>query len=252
MSTYGLCQLTLIPVRKEPAEFSEMISQLLYGETYEVLDTKGSWSFIRTHFDNYKGWVDSKMTMILNEEAFDIYQHIPKAFIKEPICKLSARDLKSPVPYLAGGSTILDDSNLPLREDDRSMHRSNSTIDITGVALQFLHAPYLWGGRTIFGIDCSGFTQIVYKMNGIFLPRDAYQQATMGETIHLLEYAQPGDLVFFENDQEQIVHTGILIDNSHLIHSSGMVHIGDVDSVGIPNPENDEYSYFLKLIKRVI
>src|SRR6266498_2845980 len=99
MFTYGLCQLTLIPIRKEPAEFSEMISQLLYGETFEVLDAKGSWCFIRTHFDNYNGWVDTKMTTILNEEAFETYQHIPKAYIKEPICKIFARDRKSPVPY---------------------------------------------------------------------------------------------------------------------------------------------------------
>lgn len=252
MSTYGICQLTLIPIRKGPAEFSEMISQLLFGETYDVLSSKGSWNFIRTHFDNYEGWVDAKMTTILNNEAFETYQNTTKAYIREPIYKVTKADWQGKVSYLAGGSTVADDGSLSAILNDEVLCRFNSTIDITGMALQFLHAPYLWGGRTIFGIDCSGFTQIVYKMNGIFLPRDAYQQAAMGKTIHSLEDAAPGDLVFFENDNEHIVHTGILLDNAHLIHSSGMVHIDDVDSVGIPNPEDDGYSYFLKLIKRVI
>ena len=257
MSKFGICQLTLIPMRKEPAESSEMVNQLLFGETFEIIGTKDSWSHIRAHFDNYKGWVTTKMLTPLDSEGLKDYQAARKAYLKEPVCKVSMADTKIPVSYLAGGSTLLEENNQLILgnhilglEHTAALHRSDSKIDIIETALKFLNTPYLWGGRTMFGIDCSGFTQVVFKMNGLVLPRDAHQQADLGNTVHSVNEARPGDLAFFTKDEKHIIHTGIILENSEIIHSSGKVHIDKIDPQGIFNVEAKEHSHKLKIIKR--
>ena len=257
MPTFGICQLTLIPIRKEPAEPSEMVSQLLYGETFEIIGSKGSWSHIRTHFDDYKGWITTKMLTPMDSDELNKYQLSNKIYLKEPVCRVSLTENKLPVSYLAGGSTLLEENNQLILgnhilglEHTAALHRPGSKVDIVGTALQFLNSPYLWGGRTIFGLDCSGFTQVVFKMNGFVLPRDAHQQAELGKTIHSLKDAQPGDLAFFDTGKGRIIHTGILLEHSEIIHSSGKVHIAKLDQEGIFYAEKNEYSHKLRLIKR--
>ena len=259
MAHWGICQLTLIPLRKEPAERSEMVSQLIFGETVEILGTKDKWSHVRTHFDNYKGWVTSKMLSVLDEEEFNNYQSGSKVYLKEAVCMVSRTETRLPVSYLAGGSTLVEENNQLILghhilgfDHEAALFRPGSEIDITGTALKFLNAPYLWGGRTIFGIDCSGFTQIVYKMNGFILPRDAHQQAELGTTVQSVGEAKPGDLAFFENEKGQITHTGIILKNAEIIHSSGKVHIDKLDQRGIFNLEANEYSHKLRIIKRIL
>ena len=116
----------------------------------------------------------------------------------------------------------------------------------------YLNSPYLWGGRSPFGIDCSGFTQMVFKLNGIKLPRDAYEQAEIGKTLNFIEETQKGDLAFFDNEEGKIIHTGIIIDKNKIIHSSGKVRIDNLDHYGIFNAETGKYSHNLRLIKKVV
>ena len=258
MPAFGICQLTLIPIRKEPTEQSEMVNQLLFGETVEILSSKGSWSHIRTHFDEYEGWLNTNMITLLDEKKFKTYQSSPKIFLKAPFFKVSSTASERPVSYIPGGSTLLEENDLTISEnilrelDTRAeLHHLSSKVDIIGTAFNFLNAPYLWGGRTIFGIDCSGFTQIVFKMNGQTLPRDAGQQAKLGKNIGNIEEARSGDLAFFCAEDGRITHTGIIIENYEIIHASGCVHIEKLDKHGILNATTMEYSYKLSSIKRL-
>jgi hypothetical protein len=234
-----------------------MVSQLLFGETFEIMGTKGSWSYIRSHFDDYEGWITTKMIAPLREDELNEYKSAKKVYVKEPVWRIMEMEAHLPVFYLAGGSTLLEQdgqlifgsSTLGL-DSNAALHRQEDKADIIGTALKFLNTPYLWGGRTVFGIDCSGYTQIVYKMNGMVLPRDASQQAELGKTIQSVEETHPGDLAFFENDKGSITHTGIILENVRIIHSSGKVHIDKIDKQGIYNVEKQEYSHKLAKIKR--
>jgi gamma-D-glutamyl-L-lysine dipeptidyl-peptidase len=258
MSTYGICELSLIPVRIEPSERSEMVTQILYGETVEILETHASWSRVHCHFDAYEGWVTTKMLTIMDIESFARYQGAPKVYLKEAICRVSATTDQSLISHLAGGSTLLEKGNEIIHdhqslilESDTKLHYADSIKDITGIAYQFLHAPYLWGGRTLFGIDCSGFTQVVFKMNGLALARDAYQQAKEGISIPI-EEIKPGDLAFFHNDQGRIIHTGIILEKEQIIHASGKVRIDKITTLGIINTQTNENTHRLHMIKRMI
>jgi gamma-D-glutamyl-L-lysine dipeptidyl-peptidase len=258
MQLYGICQLTLIPVRKEPAERSEMTNQLLFGETFDVLDANGSWSYICSHLDNYKGWITTKMLLPLTATDWQKNETLEKVFLKDTICRIFQPVTYLPVSYLAGGSTLtvengvvmLGNTALLLESSAEIFHNMNK-VTITETALKFLNSPYLWGGRTIFGIDCSGLTQIVYKMNGIVIPRDAHQQATIGNAVNSIDEALPGDLAFFVRDDGYIMHTGIILENQQIIHSTGKVRIDKIDEKGIVNLENKKYSHTLKCIKRI-
>ena len=119
-------------------------------------------------------------------------------------------------------------------------------------AYMYLNAPYLWGGKGPFGIDCSGFVQVVFRLNGILLPRDAYQQADIGDTLSFVEEGQAGDLAFFDNENGKITHVGILNDAQHIIHASGKVRIDRIDHQGIFHEENGTYTHRLRLLKRII
>ena len=259
MVTHGICQLTLIPVRKDPAERSEMTTQILFGETFDVLQTEGSWSLIKSHLDNYKGWITTKMFIAMNDNEFLSFQKKQKVYLKDAVCKIFQSVTHLPITYLAGGSTLIEENgqiliggNVLMLENNAELHHPDSKPDIPGTAHKFLNTPYLWGGRTIFGVDCSGLTQTVYKMNGISIPRDAHQQAEIGKTVLDVKTAKPGDLAFFEREDGHIIHTGIVLENSRIMHSSGKVRIDKLDDQGILNVDSNQHSHKLRIIKKML
>lgn len=257
---YGICNLSIVPCRKEPSDRSEMVTQLLFGDHFEILEVLGSWCRIKNAFDDYECWVDKKQFLLIQQPTFDLLNTAEIFAVNELVSVISHNNSKQLFP-VSIGSTLpnFDNGECPVENQiysyDGSFVSGHLPFTKSGIiesAMMYLNAPYLWGGKTPFGIDCSGFTQMVYKLNGIKLKRDAYQQAELGETLSFVEEAEPGDLAFFDNDEGRIVHVGIVMDNNKIIHASGRVRIDGFDHQGIYNNDKKDYSHRLRLLKRVV
>ncbi|RPH31217.1 MAG: hypothetical protein EHM93_14420 [Bacteroidales bacterium] len=253
----GIVNQSLAAVRREPSESSEMINQLLFGEMFTILESYKSWLRIISINDTYEGWLDSKLTDIIPDELTAKHKSpsIPNALFsakkngsKYPIklCPGSSIYGYENSHFIAGSSTY-ECVNNPFSES-----KENLNEEIVRITKQFINSPYLWGGRSPYGIDCSGLTQVVFKIIGLSIPRDAGQQVMFGETVDFINMVQPGDLAFFDNDEEIITHVGIIIDNGKIIHSSGYVKIESLDHQGIFNIESQKYSHKLRVIKRIL
>lgn len=256
----GFVFVPLAPLRVDSREQSEMCSQLLYGECVDVLEVKERWLFVANKSDGYKGWIDRKMIHLLADEEKQELSNADFKCIQSPfaLCRnlSNSSNILLPggsfipyindIPYYLGGRSAVIDSSLALSKSDISGDR------IVQLAEQYLNAPYLWGGKSILGIDCSGLVQVVYAMCNMQLPRDASMQVDCGSTIDFLTEARTGDLAFFENLEGRIVHVGILLNSHQIIHASGWVKIDNIDSQGIISSETGEYSHFLRIIKRLI
>lgn len=254
---FGICNLSIIPVRKEPADKSELVSQLLFGEMVEILSTQKTWRKVKILYDGYEGWVDSKQFASITEsEMLKIKE--TKTTISSDLVQLAIWNKNQICPLVIG-------SSLPLYKDHKFVigdtdyvfegnvifHDKVQPERVLENAYMYLNAPYLWGGRSPFGIDCSGFTQMVFKLCGQPIPRDAWQQAETGMIINLVDEAKDGDLAFFDNSEGKITHVGIIIPGNHIIHASGKVRIDRLDHQGIYNVETKSYSHNLRVIKRI-
>jgi hypothetical protein len=252
---FAICNLAIIPLRAEPSDRSEIVSQILFGEHFEIIETQNQWSKIKLYFDNYEGWVDVKQYQIISEKNF-------KELSRDAIILNS--DL---VEYVSNPYNIL--LPIPLGASVSFLHHSEINIqnfefeglrisgvkpktDLITTSYLYLNAPYLWGGKTAFGIDCSGFTQMVYKLNGYKLLRDASQQSTQGEALSFIEESEPGDLAFFDNEEGTIIHVGIIMENNYIIHASGKVRIDRLDHLGIYNAEQNRHTHRLRVIKKIV
>jgi hypothetical protein len=252
---FGICNLSLVPVRKEPSDASEMVTQVLFGEHFEVLERKDPWRKIRIAYDGYEGWLDSKQIIMISDDEARVIQQAP-AYIALDLVQIVVYMQTQMIPVVVG-STLPRYLNKKFKigETEYSFDgtvRSSATPDkkmIIESAYMYMNAPYLWGGRSPFGIDCSGFTQMVYKLCGIRIKRDTWQQAEQGNKV-TLEDAIPGDLAFFSNNEDKITHVGILLPQNKIIHSSGKVRVDKIDTKGIFNEEKNSYSHNLRLIKR--
>lgn len=252
---YGIIILPLVPLRRTAAESSEMVSQLLYGETIKILDQQNNWLYICNLADNYEGWINKKMQKSLTKDQFNLINDLKKHIITTPTLSCKIENTNQNI-LLPGGSLIrknlelegIEELNLAMNESKEALIIPTSIIEI---AKQYLNAPYLWGGKSIFGIDCSGLVQLVHSIAGISLPRDASQQVEFGQTINFLEEVCEGDLAFFENDESKIIHVGILVDKANIIHASGWVKIERIDIHGIISKTTNEYTHKLRVIKRL-
>jgi Cell wall-associated hydrolases (invasion-associated proteins) len=191
------------------------------------------------HYDGYEGWMDTKQIRTVTDEEL---ANRKVTVITEDFSSVIMNDGKT---LLSMGSEV----EFPAVASRRS-HDVRESIALT--AREFINVPYLWGGKSFFAVDCSGFTQLVYKVHQIKLPRDAYQQAELGETLSFVEESQPGDLAFFENAEGKIIHVGIMLENQKIIHASGKVRIDTLDSTGIFNKEMNKHTHKLRVIKSLL
>ncbi len=255
MENLGICLFTLIPMRSQASDKSEMVSQLLFGETYKVLDNKSKWLLIQLHNDGYEGWIDSTQHHTLPDEKWHSYSKDTSLILNNLTENIKTKNNGNRI--LSFGS-ILKNSITEIfpgffgeisTEDFVAMPTNFDADKMTAAAIKLEGTTYLWGGKSAFGIDCSGLTQICAKAAGYQLFRDASQQAGQGKIIDFLEEAQTGDLAFFDNEESQIVHVGIILSPGKIIHASGCVHIDSLDHHGIFNKSQNKYTHKLRIIK---
>lgn len=223
------CSVGIAPLRKEPSDRSEMVSQLLFGEEFNIIETQEKWVKIVCLHDGYEGWMDRKQAESISEIPFSTQPITHPIFIQNQ--------------FFPAGCYV------------SHKEASYNPLLLEEFARSYLFSPYLWGGKTHAGIDCSGFSQMVFRLVGKNIPRDAYLQADLGEVVSFVEEAKTGDLAFFDNADGHIIHVGILLNNNDspfpkIIHASGWVRMDTLDSDGIKK-ENGEQSHRLRIIKRI-
>ena len=252
---FGICNLAIIPLRLEPSDRSEIVSQVLFGEHFVVLEELKQWRRIKLQYDGYEGWVDSKQFQVSTEAAYNTLSNEAIVLNADLIDYISApNNTLIPIP-LGASLSFLNHSDINTAHFEFEGAKTSGKQDknkLINTAFLYLNAPYLWGGKTPFGIDCSGFTQMVYKLNGYHLFRDASQQAIQGEALSFIEESEPGDLAFFDNEEGTIIHVGIIMENNYIIHASGKVRIDRLDHLGIFNPETQKHTHKLRVIKKII
>lgn len=256
---FGLCNLSIVPLRIEPSDKSEMVSQLLFGEHFKVMEIQKKWTKIKIAFDGYEGWIDNNQYQLISEETFLKIENSTNTLAGEIIDFVTDENQHFLTITLGASLPFYHDKNLKI--NDLNYHYEGTVYTkklakrksyIIELASKFLNAPYLWGGKTPFGIDCSGFTQMVYKLCGYKLLRDASQQATQGEVLSFIEESEPGDLAFFDNEEGIITHVGIIMDDNYIIHAHGKVRIDRIDHSGIFNVDTRRHTHKLRVIKKIL
>ncbi|MCF1422120.1 C40 family peptidase [Mangrovimonas futianensis] len=247
---YGICNLGIVPLRLEPSDKTELVSQVLYGEFFKVLEQRKQWSRIRISYDKYEGWIDNKQYLEISEEDY-LKLKSEASILSTDLVEFvqDSNDQLYPIPM---GSTLNGLSLLNHKHDGHKCQGKKGKELLLETAFNYLNAPYLWGGKTPFGIDCSGFTQMVYRLNGYSIFRDASQQATQGEALSFIEESEPGDLAFFDNNEGNIVHVGIIMNDNYIIHAHGKVRIDRIDHSGIFNQDLRRHTHKLRVIKKII
>lgn len=249
---YSFCNVSISPLRAEPTHRSEMISELLYGERAEILEIHNEhWAKVRCEHDSYEGWCRVRQLTTIPKKEYAKGPKFLSVGLKDRL------DVEHGNIWLSVGSDIfgLKDCKARFKGKRKKVEELElSKTAIANAAKQFLNTPYMWGGRSIMGIDCSGLSQMAYKMCGKHIPRDAYQQAEEGQTVDFLQNARTGDLAFFDNSEGRINHVGILIDNHNIIHAtdtSGRVVIDRIDQGGIISKILRQRTHNLRVVKRL-
>ena len=228
------CSVSVSPIRTEVSEQSEMSSQILYGETCEIIETEGLYSKIKMDFDEVEGWVNSS---VLKKNV-----EISKNVISQTF---GLFDLPEGRSLLSIGSEVSFAA-------ENFVDTNNLRESLVETAKKFLNVPFLWGGRSFFGIDDSGFVQLLYKVHGITLPRDPEQQALQGTARDFVEESEAGDLAFFEDAEGNINHVGLVLSPFEIIHVSGKVRIDSLDFSGIYNAEQNKHTHKLRFVKTLL
>jgi hypothetical protein len=256
MSEFAIAHLAYYPLRKEAKHQSENVSQVIFGETFEILESRKNWHRIRLLFDTYEGWIDSEELLYLSEEevaamekenpvyASGFFQQIRQG------SKSMTIGFGSRLPFWDGESFALGKEHFVLKGEVLQASSKLTNPILIERAKSLLGVAYLWGGRSTFGIDCSGFVQALMKLAGIHLPRDAWQQKERGEQMALSE-AREADLAFFKNEEGRTTHVGLVMQDAKIIHASGKVRIDTLDEKGIFNRERSVYTHELEIIKRL-
>lgn len=256
---YGICRVAVAPLRAEPSDRAEIVSQLLFGDHVEILQKDERWWLIQNGYDGYQGWMDFRQLATITQDQFVDLQECkwlaPLSFnnvLTAADGSLYHLNPASNLPYLAEGFCYIGKEKYMLNFEPYDPTKVNFKADVEATAKFFQNIPYLWGGRHLFGMDCSGFVQTVFKMLNIKLNRDASQQAEQGELVGFLAECRPGDVAFFDNAEGKITHVGIMLGPNEIIHASAKVKIDPIDDEGIFNRELGVYSHKLRIIKRFV
>lgn len=251
MSNFAFCKVTLSPVRSENRDSSEMVSQLLFGEPIEILEVQNKWTRIKTFYDKYEGWIDTKHFLYLTEKEMNEWNKINNLSVQLTLEIISPWGLQNVVKgsYLPLNLSQIFSIGKYYFEFDYSQNEIEFTL--SEFAKSYLNAPYLWGGKSPFGIDCSGLTQKIFEFYGINLPRDAYQQAECGQEISFSNRKEK-DLAFFKNENGKIIHVGFLLEDLRIIHASSWVKIDVLKNDGIYCSKTNEKTHHLKKIVRIL
>lgn len=252
----AICHLSVVPVRKEPSDRSEMTTQLLMGDLVEINGEDGNWRKVTILDDGYSGWVDVKQVLYLSDEEALIANDSPVQY-SDMLTATAVQEngtvksivLGSHLPSLKNGRFVLGPHTFTCTGTTITPDKPTAS-GIERQAMKYLNAPYLWGGKSPFGIDCSGFTQMVFRLNGISLPRDAWQQALKGALVDWSEGVNTGDLAFFENADKKVVHVGVVLAGNRIIHASGQVRIDTLDADGIVRTGDGVRTHRLCCIRR--
>lgn len=260
MDIHGVSLLGAIPARAEASHKSELVTQVVFGELFTIVEETEGWNLIEITSDSYRGWIPKSNITPLSADEYQSILQSPKWIVADPLIRVMMVDT-SETFYIPGGSEIHEfiESDYSFRlgkhwfqfiEKPR-LTNPGETRNFSKTALRFIHSPYLWGGKTSMGMDCSGFSQTVFKICGTQIPRDASQQVALGNTINFITEAREGDLAFFDNEEGKIIHVGLLLSNTEIIHASGFVRIDTIDQTGIYNRTLKKYSHRLRIIKRL-
>jgi hypothetical protein len=249
---FAACIVPAAAVRKKPSHRVEMVNQLLFGETARIVKKKNKWLMVQGMHDNYEGWIRSNLMMQIEENPSN------NLFVASDLMNtITINSVQMHIPAGASLPGIKEGKgqigNLAYEFRGALFNRNEIKPDeevVRRLTMQWLNAPYLWGGRTPMGVDCSGFVQVIFKMMGIDLLRDAKQQAGQGIKIKKLTRAVSGDLAFFRNKNGKITHVGILLSPSAIIHASGKVRIDVIDEKGITNTDTKRRTHSLAAIRR--
>ncbi len=252
-------------MRKEPSERAEMVSQLLFGEAYQLIEKSEKWLKIATCDCGYEGWISESLFNPIHELDVEDYLHSEKYMLKDFLLFIKEFESNITFPIWIGSSfpmpkdniLILGESIFVVQLPENQESKSNQLLsaeqyDLLRFTSTYLEAPYLWGGRTPAGIDCSGLVQLAFKSIGVDLPRDASQQVLHGENVDFITEARSGDVAFFRNDAGEVIHTGIIAGDGTIIHAAGKVRVDRIDSTGIFNKKQEQYTHYLRVIKRLI
>ena len=258
---YGICLLSVVPCRVEPNDRSEMVTQLLFGDLVKVLNVKDKWLKIQIVSDKYQCWVDRLQVYPLTEKEFSKLEKSKFELSEDILMPVTYTNKNQLIPIVLGSRiyhlnkekslSSINEFKYEINGHTRSMPKKVDRNKLIEDSFLYLNSPYLWGGKSPLGIDCSGFVQMVYALNGVSLPRDAYQQAELGQALSFIEEAEEGDLAFFDNADGKIVHVGIILKDHRIIHASGKVRIDRMDHQGIFRAESKEYSHSLRIIKKI-
>ena len=257
----GIREYAYLPLRAGMSHRSEMVSQVLFGEVFEIVARHSDWTKIRLLHDNYSGWIETVTVSPYFGESLDasyvmnryVVCDSPTMLIKnEKLQMFIPKGALFPESAFADRSFNIGANNYYILSDLSERSGMDLRSRIIADAENLIETPYLWGGRSQWGIDCSGFVQLVYRMSGLLMPRDASEQVKEGKTMSFVMEARPGDLAFFDNDEGNIVHVGIMYSPTEIIHASKKVRIDRIDHNGIYNDELKKYTHKLRTMKNVI